>query len=360
MMNTHDTQQSTGGEQTSGGEVLIYQTEDGRIRLDVRLENETVWLTQQMIAELFQTTKQNISQHMQAIYDEGELEPGATVKKYLTVRREGQRDVQRNIDYYNLDMIISVGYRVKGIVATRFRIWATQRLKEYLIKGFVMDDERLKNPPVEGSAVPDYFDEMLERIRDIRASERRMYLRVRDIFAMAGDYDPAGSETTRFFSTIQNKLHFSATGMTAAELIRSRADHQLPNMGLTSWKGGEVRKNDVSTAKNYLKKDEIDELNRIVVMWLDFAEDQARRRKQIFMNGWEEKLDDFLRFNDRPVLPDAGSVSRKSAKEHAAAEYRKFEDRRREHKESLAEADYMEQLEEAARQMPERGKGKNE
>lgn len=343
-----------------GGEVLVYQTEDGKIRLDVRLEAETVWLTQQMMAELFQSSKQNISHHIQAIYEERELEPEATVKKYLTVRREGNRDVRRELEYYNLDMIISVGYRVRSSVATRFRIWATQRLKEYIVKGFTMDDERLKNPPVKGSAVPDYFDEMLERIRDIRASERRMYLRVKEIFAMAGDYDPSWSETSKFFSVIQNKLHFAATGMTAAELIRSRADHLLPNMGLTTWKGGEVRKTDVAIAKNYLNEAEIDELNRIVVMWLDFAEDQARRRKQVFMKDWEQKLDDFLRFNERRVLPDAGKVSKKAAEAHARAEYENFETRRREYKEAIGEGDYVKQLEEAARQLPARKNGEAE
>ena len=344
----------------TGGEVLVYRTEDGTIRLDVRLEDETVWLTQQMMAELFQSSKQNISHHIQAIYEEGELEPEATVKKYLTVRREGNRDVRRELEYYNLDMIISVGYRVKSLVATRFRIWATQRLTEYIVKGFTMDDERLKNPPVKDAAVPDYFDEMLARIRDIRASERRMYLRVREIFAMAADYEPTWSETTRFFSIIQNKLHFAATGMTAAELIKSRADHLLPNMGLTSWHGGEVRKTDITTAKNYLRAEEIDELNRIVVMWLDFAEDQARRRKRIFMQDWQQKLDDFLRFNDRRVLPGAGTVSRKGAEDHARAEYEQFETRRREYREALGAADYVKQLEEAARRLPAKNNGEAE
>lgn len=344
----------------TGGEVLVYRTEDGTIRLDVRLEDETVWLTQQMMAELFQSSKQNISHHIQAIYEEGELEPEATVKKYLTVRREGNRDVRRELDYYNLDMIISVGYRVKSLVATRFRIWATQRLTEYIVKGFTMDDERLKNPPVKDAAVPDYFDEMLARIRDIRASERRMYLRVREIFAMAADYEPTWSETTRFFSIIQNKLHFAATGMTAAELIKSRADHLLPNMGLTSWHGGEVRKTDITTAKNYLRAEEIDELNRIVVMWLDFAEDQARRRKRIFMQDWQQKIDDFLRFNERRVLPGAGTVSRKGAEDHARAEYEQFETRRREYREALGAADYVKQLEEAARRLPAKNNGEAE
>ncbi len=339
------------------GEVLVYRADDGGIKLEVRLENETVWLTQQMMAELFQTTVANISMHIRNIYKESELKPEATVQKFLTVRREGKRRVQRALDYYNLDMIISVGYRVKSLIATRFRIWATRRLREYLVKGFVMDDERLKNPPIKGSGVPDYFDEMLVRIRDIRASERRMYLRVREIFAMAADYEPSLKETKHFFGVIQNKLHFAATGMTAAELIQSRANHLLPNMGLTNWKTGEVRKTDVTIAKNYLDENEIEQLNRIVTMWLDFAEDQALRRKQVFLKDWERKLDDFLRFNEREVLSHAGRVSGPEAKERAQAEYERFAARRREHKESLEEADIMKRLEAAARELAGKKRG---
>jgi len=331
------------------GELIVYQTEDGQVNIDVRLEDESVWLTQQMMAELFRTTQQNISLHIHNIYEEGELSPDPTHKKYLSVQKEGSRSVRRNLDFYNLDMIISVGYRVKSLIATRFRIWATQRLKEYLVKGFTMDDERLKNPPVAGSAVPDYFDEMLARIRDIRASERRMYLRVKEIFAMAGDYDPSWADTTKFFSIIQNKLHYAATGLTAAELIQSRADHTRPNMGLTSWKAGEVRKTDVTIAKNYLDETEIDELNRIVAMWLDFAEDQARRRKQVFMKDWERKLDEFLSFNERRVLPHAGSVRKKAADEHALEEFERFAVRRREYKERIGAAENIKALEEAAK-----------
>jgi hypothetical protein len=345
---------------TSKGELIVYQSDDGDVKLEVRLEGETVWLTQQMLAELFQTTVPNISMHIRNIYQERELDPKSTIKKFLTVRLEGERRVKRALDHYNLDMIISVGYRVRSLIATRFRIWATQRLKEYIVKGFVMDDERLKNPPVKGSSVPDYFDEMLERIRDIRASERRMYLRVREIFALAADYEPTWSETTRFFSIIQNKLHFAATGMTAAELIQSRANHREANMGLTNWKGREVRKTDVTIAKNYLHEKEIDELNRIVVMWLDFAEDQARRRKQVFMKDWEQKLDAFLRFNDRSVLPDAGKVKKRSADDHARNEYEKFEIRRRKSKESMAEKEYMSQLEEAAKMLPAGNRGETD
>lgn len=335
------------------GELLVYQTDDGRVKLDVRLEHETVWLTQQMMADLFQTTKQNIGQHLKNIFDEGELDQVSVVKNFFTTAADGK---QYSTNFYNLDVIISVGYRVKSLIATRFRIWATQRLKEYIVKGFVMDDERLKNPPVAGSAVPDYFDEMLERIRDIRASERRMYLRVKEIFAMAGDYDPSWAETTKFFSVIQNKLHFAATGLTAAELIKNRADHAQPNMGLTSWKAGEVRKTDVIIAKNYLKEGEIDGLNRIVVMWLDYAEDQAKRRRQVFMKDWEQKLDEFLAFNDRQVLPNAGSVSKKDADEFARQEYDQFAQRRREYKEALGLEESIRQLEEAAKRLP-KGKG---
>lgn len=330
------------------GEIVFYQQEDGKVKVQARLENESLWMTQQQMAELFQTTQQNVSQHVQNIYAEGELSQEATYKKILWVREEGNRQVERALDSYNLDMVISVGYRVKSVIATRFRIWATQQLKEYIIKGFVMDDERLKNPPVAGSIVPDYFAEMLERVRDIRASERRMYLRVREIFALAADYEPSLPETTRFFSTIQNKLHFAVTDMTAAEIIDARVSHVKPNAGLMTWAGAEVRKTDVMIAKNYLSSDEITELNRIVTMWLDFAEDQASRRKQIFMQDWEQKLDDFLRFNDRGVLPNAGKRSKKQADSKAHAEYELFANQRRAEKEALGEQDQFKQLEAAA------------
>jgi hypothetical protein len=333
------------------GEFLLYQTDDGQVKIDVRLEDETIWLTQQMMADLFQTTQQNISQHIHNILEEGELTFESTHKKYLSVQQEGKRKVQRRFDYYNLDMIISVGYRVKSLIATRFRIWATESLKEYIVKGFVLNDERLKNPPVAGSGIPDYFDEMLARIRDIRASERRMYLRVREIFSMAGDYDLSRIETTRFFSIIQNKLHFAATGMTAAELIQSRANAELSNMGLTNWQKNEVRKTDVTIAKNYLHENEIDELNRIVVMWLDFAEDQALRRKQVFMKDWETRLDEFLVFNERRVLDHAGSISKDDAETHAKQEYDRFATHRREYKEQLGEAESIKMLEDEAKRL---------
>jgi hypothetical protein len=342
----------------TGSEVLIYQTEDGQVKIDVRLRQETLWMTQVDMAQLFQCSADNISLHIKNIYDEGELDQKATTEDFSVVRREGNRSVKRKLRFYNLDVIISVGYRVKSLIATRFRIWATQRLTEYIVKGFIMDDERLKNPPVDDSNAPDYFDEMLERIRDIRASERRMYLRVREIFKMADDYQPSHPDTNRFFSIIQNKLHFAATGMTAPELIRSRADHRLPNMGLTSWNKLEIRKTDVIVAKNYLNEDEISELNRIVVMWLDYAEDQAKRRQKVFLRDWEEKLDGFLRFNDRNVLPNAGTIAKDQAADHAKNEYDLFAEQRRLDNEALAEADYMNQLEEAVRILPSQSNAK--
>lgn len=340
------------------GEMIVYQTDDGLVKLDVRLLNESLWLTQSDMAQLFQCSSDNVSLHLKNIYEEGELDQKATTEDFSVVRIEGEREIQRRLTFYNLDAVISVGYRVKSLIATRFRIWATQRLREYIVKGFVMDDERLKNPPVKGSNVPDYFDEMLSRIRDIRASEKRLYLRVREIFTMAADYEPDATKTAKFFSVIQNKLHFAATGLTAAELIRSRADHNKPNMGLTAWKDKEPRKTDVTIAKNYLQENEINELNRIVTMWLDFAEDQALRRKQVFMKDWESRLDDFLRFNDRQVLPNAGTLTKQSADEFAASEYAEYSSSRRLAKELAAEKDYIKQLEAAAKDLPEKKKGK--
>lgn len=295
--------------ETPAGEILLYQTEDGRTRVECRFADETLWLSQKLIAELFQVTVPTVNEHLKNLYGEGELAQAATIRKFRIVAREGNRDVARQIDHYDLDAILAVGYRVRSSRGTQFRRWATERLREYLVKGFTLDDERLKRPPSPDLGLPDYFDELLERIRDIRASEARMYLRVREIFALAADYDPTREETATFFRIMQNKLHFAATGMTAAELIAERADHARPNMGLTSWKGGRVAKADVAVAKNYLAAEEIAELNRIVVMWLDFAEDQARRRKQVFLEDWRTRLDEFLRFNEREVLGDAGQVS---------------------------------------------------
>src|SRR5215213_2981530 len=252
--------------------IVLYQTEDGRTRVECRFDDRTIWLTQALMADLFQKDVRTINEHLVNIFNEGELDRGATVRKFRIVRREGSRDVSREVEHYRLEAILGVGYRVRSPRGTQFRQWATARLAEYLVKGFVLDDERLKEP--SGPGVPDYFDELLERIRDIRASERRMYLRVREILALAADYTPSDAATRLVFQTVQNKLHYAATGMTAAELIATRSDARRPNMGLTSWRGA-VRKGDVTVAKNYLNAEEIEELNRIVVMFLDFAEDQA-------------------------------------------------------------------------------------
>lgn len=310
-------------------EFLLYETEDGRTRVECRFVDDSLWLPQVLMAELFQTSKQNISLHVKNVLAEGELQAAATVKDYLTVQTEGTRQVRRKVQLYNLDMILAVGYRVKSPRGTQFRRWATERLGEYLLKGFTMDDERLKNPPVGDSVLPDRFGELLERIRDIRASERRMYLRVREIFALAADYAPTLPETTTFFRIIQNKLHYAVSGQTAAEIIHRRADHTQPNMGLTTTRKGQVQKADVGVAKNYLNEQEISELNRIVTMWLDFAEDQATRRKEVFLKDWAEKLDAFLSFNDRQVLVGAGKVSHKQAVAHAQSEYEHFAAQRR-------------------------------
>lgn len=330
--------------------IVLYQTEDGRTRIECRFENETIWLTQALIAELFQKDVRTINEHLMNIFDEGELGREATIRKFRMVRTEGNREVSREIEHYNLEAIIAVGYRVRSARGTQFRSWATARLNEYLVKGFTMDDERLKNPSGKGHT--DYFDELLERIRDIRASERRMYLRVRDILALAADYSPTEPQTQAMFQAVQNKLHFAVTGKTAPELVAERADAAQPNMGITAWKGGVVRKGDVTVAKNYLREDEISELNRIVVMFLDFAEDQARRRKEIFLHHWPARLDDFLRFNERAILPGAGKVTREHADAVAEAAYEQFAERRREQLENAEEADTLKQLEDAVAKLP--------
>lgn len=334
------------------GNFLLYRTEDGRTRVECRFEEGALWLTQAQIAELFQTTPQNVTLHLKSIYAEKELDAAATCKDYLQVRREGLRQVSRRLGHYRLEAVLAVGYRVRSERGTQFRQWATAQLEEYLRKGFVMDDERLKNPP--GSGMTDYFDEMLERVRDIRASERRMYLRLREILALAADYDPKDEETLTFFQTVQNKLHFSVTGRTAPELIAERADASRPNMGLTAWKGSVVRKGDVAVAKNYLHEDEISELNRIVTMFLDFAEDQAMRRKQVFLKDWKDKLNAFLSFNERPILDNPGRVSREQANRRAHDEYTDFEKRRREQAEIRAEAQMIKQLEDKAKRPPKK------
>lgn len=334
-------------------DLILCLTEDGRTRLQVRLEGETVWLSLNQMVDLFQRDKSVISRHIKNIFEEGELVRNSVVAESATTAADGKT---YQVEFYNLDVIISVGYRVKSKRGTQFRIWATQRLREYIVKGFTMDDERLKNPPGRGHI--DYFDELLERIRDIRSSERRVYLRVREILALAADYEPTEPETQVFFQTIQNKLHFAATEKTAAELIAERADSSQPNMGLTAWRTGVVRKGDVTIAKNYLREDEIEELNRIVVMFLDFAEDQARRKKQIFLQNWVTRLHDFLNLNERAILPDAGKVSREEAHRLAEEEYERFAARRREALEAQGEADLLGLLDAEVKKLPKPKKPK--
>src|ERR1035437_2441317 len=331
--------------------IVLYQTADGRTRIQCRFEGETIWLTQKLVAELFQKDVRTINEHIQNVFEEGELPPDSVIRKFRITAADGKT---YETQHYNLDVIISVGYRVKSQRGTQFRIWATQRLREYIVKGFTMDDERLKNPPGKGHT--DYFDELLERIRDIRASERRVYLRVREILALAADYAPSEPETQVFFQTVQNKLHFAATGKTAPELIAERADSAQPNMGLTAWKSGVVRKGDVTVAKNYLREDEIEELNRLVVMFFDFAEDQARRRKQIFLQNWVTRLHDFLNLNERAILPDTGKVSREEAHQLAEAEYERFAARRRAALEAQGEADLLGLLDAEIKKLPKKPK----
>jgi len=322
------------------GQFLVYLSEDGRVQIEVRLEHETVWLTQQHLAELFQTTKQNIGQHLKHIFEEGELAEDSVVKNFFTTAADG-KDYRTN--FYSLDAIISVGYRVKSAVATRFRIWATQQLREFIVKGFVLDDERLKNR----DRPFDYFDELLRRIQDIRTSERRFYQKITDIYATSIDYDPTRPESIEFFQTVQNKMHWAITGQTAAEIIHARADSQKPNMGLTNWRSAKVRKDDVVIAKNYLNEPELAALNNLVEQYLVFAEGQAMRRVPMHMRDWITKLHGFLTINDRNILTHAGTISHQMAKELAETEYDKF-NRRRIRQADAAGGDF----EKAIRQLP--------
>ena len=307
------------------GELILYRTQEGTVRVEILYEAENFWLDQKRIAALFGVEVPTISYHLKEIYNSGELTPAATVRRIRRVQREGKRDVAREIEFYSLDAIISVGYRVNSAQATQFRIWATQTLREFIVKGFVLDDERLKLNKRFGR---DYFDELLERVREIRASERRFYLKITDIYEQCSiDYDKAAATTQTFFKTVQNKLHWAVTGKTAAELIAARSDATKPTMGLTVWKNapaGKVLKSDVSVAKNYLIEKEIKELERIVGMYLDFAENQAARRIPMKMADWVERLDAFLQFNDYEVLTDAGSVSAAVAKQLADKRYAEF------------------------------------
>ncbi len=306
-------------------EIIFYTTPNGEVKLDIRFEDETFWLSQKKMAELFGVEVHTINYHLKEIFKSGELDEMATIRKIRTVQTEGSRQVQREIEFYNLDAIISVGYRVNSYNATQFRIWATKILKEFIIKGFVLDDDRLKQAKNFGQ---DYFDELLERIRSIRASERRFYQKITDIYAEASiDYDPSAPITRSFFKTVQNKLHWAITGKTAAGIIKLRADAKKENMGLTTWKkapAGKILKSDVSVAKNYLEVDEIKALERVVTMYLDFAELQAERQNPMKMKDWIDKLDGFLQFNDYGVLQDAGKITAAVAKKLAEEEYEKF------------------------------------
>lgn len=337
----------------SGGELILYRTDDGGAAVQLRAEGGTVWLTQADIAALFGTTPQNITQHVKAIYAEGELTEGATCKELLQVRREGDREVGRQLRHYSLEMILAIGFRVRSPRGTQFRQWATVHLREYLVKGFVLDDARLKEP-----GGWDYFDELLARIREIRASEKRFYQKIRDIYATASDYDKTSQAAQLFFKKVQNKMLWAVTGETAAELIAERADPALPNMGLTAWQGSRVRKQDVTVAKNYLQRPEIEELDRIVVMYLDYAEDQARRRRPMTMRDWEEKLDAFLRFNEREVLAHAGSLKAEVVEVLAKERYEAFDAKRREAERLVAEGEDISVLEHVRRQLRAKNRSK--
>ena len=308
------------------GKILIYQNEKGDTKIDVYFEEDTIWMTQRSMAELYQVTPQNITLHIKHIYQDGELDPAATCKQYLQVQTEGARKIRRNTKLYNLDMILAVGYRVRSNVGMHFRRWASGILSEYMKKGFVLNDDRLRNPKEFGA---DYFDELLERIREIRASEKRVYQKVKEIFALSVDYDSKSPIAQNFFKSVQNKLEYAATGHTAPEIIAARADASKDNMGLTNFKGAKVRRGDVTVAKNYMTQEEISTLNLIVNMYLDYAVLQAKGRHPMHMADWENKLGDFLRFNGRDVLENFGTVKREVAEKLALTQYEQYDAHRR-------------------------------
>ncbi|MGH7491946.1 MAG: virulence RhuM family protein [bacterium] len=303
-------------EEPGSSQLILYQTDDGRTKLQVRLDRETVWLSQNQLAELFQTTKQNVSLHIKNVFSEGELREDAVVKDFLTTASDGKNYQTR---HYNLDVIISVGYRVKSLRGTQFRIWATQRLREYIVKGFTLDDDRLKQ--VGGGG---YFDELLARIRDVRSSEKVFYKKILEIYATSVDYDPRAEATKQFFASVQNKMHWAVHGQTAAEVVHSRADASKPNMGITNWSGDRIRRDEVAIAKNYLTPNELEALNLIVSAYLDFAELQALNRRVVHMADWIAKLDDFLKLSERDILTHAGRISHEQALQKAEAEFDKF------------------------------------
>ena len=302
------------------GEILIYQTDDGQTNIEVKIEDDTVWLTQQQMSELFQTSRTNVVEHIKHIYEEGELDEISTCRNFRQVRKEGNREVTRQIPHYNLDMIISLGYRIKSVIATRFRQWATQRLKEYMIKGFTIDDERLK-----GNGGGNYWKELLDRIRDIRSSEKVLYRQVLDLYATSVDYNPHSEESVKFFKIVQNKLHYAAHGHTAAEVIYQRADAEKPFMGLTSFSGELPALKDIGIAKNYLEENELRVLNNLVSGYFDLAEINAIEHKPMYMDDYVKQLDSVLSSGNRKLLTGAGSVSHKQALEKAKAEYRKYQ-----------------------------------
>jgi len=327
------------------GQLLIYH--DGALNVQVRIDGQTVWLTQRGMAELYQVTTKTINEHLINIYIEYELNPAATIRKFRIVQTEGERQVSRIVEHYNLDAILAVGYRVRSARGTAFRQWATARLSELLVKGFTLDDERIKAGRTLGD---EYFDELLERIRDIRSSERLFYQKITDIYATSIDYDPKAEITKTFYATVQNKLHWAIHGHTASEIVLRRANASKPNMGLTTWKNapeGRIRKTDVVVAKNYLTQEELQELNRIVSMYLDYAEDQARRKKPMHMADWTKKLDAFLEFNERNILENAGNISHQLAEEHARAEFDKYNAERRKLEAESPQSDFDIMVEEA-------------
>lgn len=334
------------------GELILYTTEDGSVEISLMAQDGTVWLTQAEIATLFDTSPQAITQLVRSIYSDGELDEAATCKEFLQVRKEGSRQVKRALKIYNLDVILAIGYRVRSQRGIQFRRWANTVLKDYLVKGFAMDDARLKQ--VEQW---DYFDEWLARIRDIRASEKRFYQKVRDLYTTAVDYDKTSEQSQVFFKKVQNKMLWAVTGMTAAEIIAGRSDVNVSNMGVTHWKGSVVRKGDTGTAKNYLKAEEVQELNRIVVMYLDYAEDQATKRKTVTMTDWADKLDTFLSFNERDLLTHAGKVRMIVAKELAAERYDEFDAKRRTSEALAADEVDIVELERIAQTVKGREKG---
>ncbi|MBX3291809.1 MAG: virulence RhuM family protein [Acidobacteria bacterium] len=329
----------------SDSSIIIYQTDDGDTRLETRLSDETVWLTQAQLGDLFQKSKATISEHISNVFAEGELEEGSTVRKFRTVQIEGNREVERNLEHYNLDVIISVGYRVKSHRGTKFRQWATARLREYIVKGFTMNDDLLKN-----AGGGNYFEELLERIRDIRSSEKVFWRKVLDIYATSIDYDPKHEMSVRFFQTVQNKMHYAAHGNTAAEVIYKRVDASKPNLGMTHIRGIKPTKQETEIAKNYLTESELNLLNRMVTAYLELAELQALNRKPMYMQDWIERLDEFLRMTGNPILDDAGSISHKQAIRKAEAEYKLYKERT---KNDLSEAEkhFIEHLEKETKKL---------